>query len=566
MTNSALLPIDARRLRLDGLLHTLGLTRDPFPVTPDYESYFFSPRLRQRYEDVLSAVALRKGFVLVSGDVGVGKTTLARLLIDALQAEGMCTALVINSFVQGQALLGVINRDFGLSADALSIEGLLGELHAFLLQQYAAGANCVLVIDDAQALSVDSLELIRQLSNLETSRHKLLQIVLVGQPELLDTLGRADLRQLRSRIAMHLQLEAMSFEEMDAYLHHRLARAGNAAAFTVEPAALRRLWAHTGGYPRRLHLVMDRCLFGALARQRTTVDERLMREAIAEVEIAGPGPQPAAQAGMQAGGRERRLAVLVLVLASALGGGLALDVGQVARATFDQAWARAQAVVHELRPAPDSDPLSAPQPRAVLAVAEEAQTDVVPTTTSSAQTDVAGAGGVFARIPEAVWQSFWTRQGVDDMAPAATVATEGDAQAALRALDARVQASGRRALLLEADTAPCAEQLAVHMDADARFARAVLVLAAVPQAEAVLEFGQLSPTVRWVQQRLQAHGLYAARDIDAVLGPVTTAVLARFQREHGLAATGSVDARTLYRLSCAPAPRRGQAIARGVSP
>ena len=569
--NTLALPVDARRQRLDGLLHTLGLSRDPFPVTPDYESYFFSPRLRQRYEDLLSAVALRKGFVLVTGDVGVGKTTLARLLIDALQAEGMRTALVINTFVQGQALLGVINRDFGLQAQALSIEGLLAELHAFLLQQYAAGANCVLVIDDAQALSVDSLELIRQLSNLETSRHKLLQIVLVGQPELLTVLERSDLRQLRSRIAMHLQLEPMSLEEMDAYLHHRLAHAGNAAAFKVEPAALRSLWAYSAGYPRRIHLVMDRCLFGALARQCSTVDERLMREAIAEVQIAAPASPPAPTRAPRSGGQKRmrmRMFSMSLLLAGALGVSAALALTPPARSALEPAWTRAQAMLDELRPA------AAALLSLALASTPQAQALAVPATPTAAETaltadmneavasalavDVEEAvdahEGVFARVPPALWQSFWARQAVEDMAPAATLGADVDT--ALAVLDAHLQGSGRRALLLAADTTPCAEHLAVHMEADAHFAPAVLVLAAVPVLDSVLEFGQYSPTVRWMQQRLQAHGLYAARDIDAVLGPVTVSVLARFQREHGLAATGSADARTLYRLSCAPAPRR----------
>lgn len=577
--NTAALPIDARRQRLDSLLHTLGLTRDPFPVTPDYESYFFSSRLRQRYEDLLSAVALRKGFVLVTGDVGVGKTTLTRLLIDAMQAQGVCTALVINTFVQGQALLGVINRDFGLQATAPSIEGLLAELHAFLLQQYAAGANCVLLIDDAQALSVDSLELIRQLSNLETSRHKLLQIVLVGQPELLAVLERADLRQLRSRIAMHLQLEPMSLDEMDAYLHHRLTRAGNGNALRVEPAALRRLWTHTAGYPRRVHLVMDRCLFGALARQRSTVDERLMREAIAEVEISASPSQPAAPLAPRSGGQKRmRMFSMFMMLAGALGVGAAVALTPSARNALEPAWARAQVMLDELRPssaaalslarawAPQPD-LTAPAADDALAADDAAlATDLEEGVANERVADMTETAheGVFARVPPALWQSFWARQAVEDMAPALTLGA--DAQAALAVLDARLQASGRRALLLAPDTTPCAEHLALHMEANAQRAPTTLVLAAVPVLDSVLEFGQSSAVVRWVQQRLQAHGLYAARDIDAVLGPVTASVLARFQREQGLTATGSVDARTLYRLSCAPTPRWAPATRAQVSP
>lgn len=571
---SEALPMDVRRRHVDALLQSLQLVRDPFPVTPDYESYFFSARLRARYEDLLSAVALRKGFVLVTGDVGVGKTTLTRLLINAMQGQGTRTALVINTFVQGQALLRVINRDFGLDANADSIEGLLDELHVFLLEQFAAGANCVLVIDDAQALTVDSLELLRQLSNLETSRHKLLQLVLVGQPELLDLLGRGDLRQLRSRIAMHLQLEPMTLDEMDAYLFHRLAAAGNGDALKVDAEAMALLWQATAGYPRRVHMVMDRCLFGALGRRLTRIDTRLMREAIAEVDIPGSAPPPRAAAPFSGRGRGILVGIVaVLVLATAVA---AVSFEMLPFAALHQSWAAVQASIQSsvqsaLESSGESSGESTPgaastdanadaalQP-GTLAVSETPPEAVEATVSEVAvqPATVSAAASLFAGIPEPLWQSFWLRQGIEHM-PAVGQLPE-DTRAALERIDAQLEAQGQRALLLTGAQRACEEHLALRLSGTEARPETLLVVTRLPRPVDPIEFGKYSPAVRWVQERLRVHGLIGAVHVDAMLGPVTVYALAQFQRAEGLTATGMLDELSLYRLSCAP--RRNAPVA-----
>ncbi len=555
--------LDARRLRLDGLLRGLELVRDPFPVTPDYESYFFSPRLRARYEELLGAVALRKGFALITGDVGVGKTTLVRLLIHAMQGQGVRSALVINTFVQGQELLRVINRDFGLAGQAQTIEGLLEELHAFLLEQYAAGANCVLVIDDAQALTVDSLELLRQISNLETTRHKLIQLVLVGQPELLDLLGRGDLRQLRSRIAMHLQLEPMSLQEMDAYLYHRLESAGNGAAFTVDTDALRLLWERTGGYPRRVHLVMDRCLFGALARKLRRVDRGLMREAIAEVALPARAGQPG-QPDAPGSRREQRrnwvawaaAAMMVVSVGVALFRleVLSLPAPEALAAQVRPLLARVAALA-----APGESLAGTVESETSLRGAGGATVaETVPAVASAA--DKVAAHALFAQIPEPVWVAFWAGLGG---APA-LAALPADTPAALAELDRHVAGRGLRSMLLQGAVEACAEHAALHMAPGGGQTGALFVLAEVPRGTEPIEFGRTSGIVRWAQGRLRAHGLLQAEHVDALLGPVTVAALAHFQRAEGLPATGLLDDATLYRLSCAAMRGAGASVhARG---
>lgn len=291
-------------------LQSLGLVHAPFPVTPDQDGFFFSPRLTQQFAELCHFIELRKGFMLVTGDVGVGKSTLARLLLAKLEADGVRTALVFNTFLQGADLLRAIIRDFDIPVCEDDLEARLQALNSWLLKQHKAGHNCVLILDDAQALDVASLELVRQLSNLETSDAKLLQIVMVAQPEIDDTLARHDLRQLASRLALRLELRPLSLEETDHYLHHRLVRAGNAQALSIDTGALKLLHQLSQGYIRRLHLLMDRCLFGLAIRDNKRVTKTLMQQAARELGLL--------KAPVTTKEHSRRLGILILLLCAAI--------------------------------------------------------------------------------------------------------------------------------------------------------------------------------------------------------------------------------------------------------
>lgn len=275
-----------------GYLQALGFERSPFPVTPDPEGFFFSPRLTRQFAELRHFIELRKGFMLVTGDVGVGKSTLTRLLLARLESEGTRTALVFNTFLQGLDLLRAITRDFGIQVSGDGLEVHLQALNNWLLTQYVAGHNCVLILDDAQGLDIASLELVRQLSNLETNDAKLLQIVMVAQPEIDDMLARHDLRQLSSRISLRLELTPLELEEVDHYLHHRLQLSGGAQALSVDASALKLLHGISQGYIRRLHMIMDRCLFGLVARNRRRVDKSLVLRAARELglQVASSSP------------------------------------------------------------------------------------------------------------------------------------------------------------------------------------------------------------------------------------------------------------------------------------
>ena len=269
---------------LAGHLQVLGLARAPFPPTPDAAAWFQTRRLEGELFEAAHCLRTRAGFVLVTGEVGTGKTTFLRRLLHELDGDSVVTSMVFNTFLQGHDLLVAVLRDFGLTPrgnPAADIE----TLNRFLVQRWQSGATCVLVIDDAQNLTIESLELLRLLTNLETGQEKLLQIVLSGQPELRDALDQPRLRQLTSRICKHVRLEPMDAAGVADYVAFRLAAAGNPEhGVRLHADAAPALHRATAGNARRVHLVMDRCLYGlyGLAPDQRVVDARLVRKAAAE--------------------------------------------------------------------------------------------------------------------------------------------------------------------------------------------------------------------------------------------------------------------------------------------
>jgi len=264
-------------------LEYYGLREPPFSITPNPRFLFFSAKHREAFNHLLYGVRERKGFVQLTGEVGAGKTTLCRALLDQL-GNNFSTALILNPAQDADSLLRDIAQEFGLNVQGLNRSELLGEFNAFLLQQLDAGRDTVLIIDEAQNLSNELLEQVRLLSNLETDDQKLLQIVLMGQPELRDRLNHPALRQLRQRITVRYHLEPLSPTEVGDYIRHRLAVSGANGVPKFSAAALWRIYAYSKGIPRLINAVCDKCLLAGFVQQTDRITWSMVGRAVRELE------------------------------------------------------------------------------------------------------------------------------------------------------------------------------------------------------------------------------------------------------------------------------------------
>jgi general secretion pathway protein A len=273
-----------------------GFVQPPFTLAPDPRFLYRSETHDEALTGLLQALRRREGFIVLAGDIGTGKTTLCRALLEQLDPTAF-TSLVLNPFVSVEELLREILLDFGVvSRDAArsgrvmaaSKHELISTLHEFLLSLIAIGGSGVLIIDEAQHLTPEVLEQIRVISNLETNQSKLLQIVLVGQLNLLDALADAQMRQLDQRISLRALLKPLTRQEVSAYVSHRLAVAGSTTPPTFEPAALDRVHAYSGGVPRVINLVCDRALMVAAESQAATIVPEFVDAAAARLDLALP--------------------------------------------------------------------------------------------------------------------------------------------------------------------------------------------------------------------------------------------------------------------------------------
>lgn len=260
-----------------------GLTQDPFSIAPDPRFLYMSERHREALAHLLYGAQGGGGLVLLTGAVGAGKTTVCRCFMEQLP-KTVDLAYVFNPALSVPELLASIGEDFGLQGlSGASVKAHVDALQRFLLERHAQGRRCVLVIDEAQNLAPEVLEQLRLLTNLETATRKLLQIVLIGQPELRDRLASPALEQVAQRVIARYHLEPLSEAETPMYVRHRLAVAGLAGPLPFDDAALRRIHRLTGGVPRRINVLCDRALLGAYAQQRGGVSTAMVAQAAREV-------------------------------------------------------------------------------------------------------------------------------------------------------------------------------------------------------------------------------------------------------------------------------------------
>ena len=264
------------------------LTRNPFEITPD-PSFLFPTR---RHNEALAAlyygVRRHKGFVVMTGEVGTGKTLLVRCLLELLNRRNVAYAYVFNSLLSPLEFLHYVAGDFGLAASGKTKSELLLELSSFLIDRHQQRLTTVLVIDEAHHLAPEVLEEVRLLTNLETAQEKLLQILLVGQPELDEKLDSIELRQLKQRIALRSQLEPLNLEETKGYVWRRLQLAGAeshaAALFPAETVA--RVYRHSRGIPRLINTLCENALITSFARREPSVPCDVIDEVAADFRLS----------------------------------------------------------------------------------------------------------------------------------------------------------------------------------------------------------------------------------------------------------------------------------------
>ncbi|MBI5969278.1 MAG: AAA family ATPase [Deltaproteobacteria bacterium] len=255
-----------------------GLREKPFALTPDPQYLYPSKGHRTAIDSLLYGIYHRAGFMILTGDIGTGKTTICRAILEKLD-KNVKTAVIFNSFLAKGELLKSILQDLGCASKARSNKERIDALNSFLLQQLSQGKNVALIIDEAQNLSIPVLEQIRMLSNLETEKEKMLQIVLFGQMELEQKLPSPELKQLNQRVAIRLRLLPLTRTETESYIHQRLTIAGARGNITFSRSALQEIYEFSSGIPRLINLICDRVLLAGFIDQTYRIRKKIVEKA-----------------------------------------------------------------------------------------------------------------------------------------------------------------------------------------------------------------------------------------------------------------------------------------------
>ncbi|MBI5153856.1 AAA family ATPase [Candidatus Poribacteria bacterium] len=371
-------------------LQHFGFQAEPFNITPDSRFLFLSHRHKEAMAALLYGIEQRKGFIALTGEIGSGKTTIGRALLKELNKDSIRLALILNPQLSDIELLQAINAEYGLAHESSSRRELLDVLNGYLLREYEAGHNCVLVIDESQRLSPPALEQVRLISNLELETTKLIQIALVGQPELDDLLHLPELEQLNQRIMVRYHIEPLDSEETAAYIEHRIRVASPSTDVRFHKKALRQVFAFSGGIPRKINVVCDRALLATYVAGQLEVSEELARQAVQEVrgkrhrkgrseseaEMAQPAPEAPAPAGSGGSvparsGGSKWIAAAILCGFGLVAGAMVANGGIGRRSAADAArrvsppaaLQRASApTVPKVTPAPSATPLPVESP------------------------------------------------------------------------------------------------------------------------------------------------------------------------------------------------------------
>lgn len=508
-----------------------GLAEEPFSIAPDPRYLYMSQRHQEALAHLLYGVNAGGGFVLLTGEVGAGKTTVCRCLLEQIP-ESCDVAYIFNPKLTVEELLSTICAEFGITCPPgnSSIKVYIDCINAYLLDAHARGRHTVLIIDEAQNLSADVLEQLRLLTNLETNQRKLLQIILLGQPELAVMLERPELRQLAQRIIARYHLGPLGKQEVAAYVQHRLVISG--AQRQLFPLALMgQLYRLSGGIPRIINVLCDRALLGTYAQSKEKVDSATLKQAAREV-----FHNPVAQHNMM---RPLLAGLLLAVLAAAL----YLTVGQ----TPSQVIAKAQAVAAKSAAAlpdvlewPATYPISRSQEIAYAALFRAWGADYW---------GADSGGGDECRQAEAIGLRCLTaRGGLDELRqlnlPAVLLMQDKQGKkfnATLTKLDDQSATFAVGDETKKVSLGAIAEQWSGHY---------TLLWRMPPVTNKQIRPGDRGPDVEWLGKQLALlHGKTAETTKDQVFDEAMVRQVKQFQLAQGLIPVGTVGPQTMMRLS-----------------
>jgi len=270
-----------------------GFTEKPFNTTPDPKFFFPSSKHTEALNSLIYATDQRKGFVVITGEIGAGKTTVCRTLLNKLQLNTKC-AIVTNTHLTPKELITEMLEEFEVDYREGTKQRLLSQLNTFLIRQLASDTNMVLIIDEAQNLTPKVLEEVRMLSNLETEKEKLIQIILLGQPQLREKLGNIRLEQFKQRVAVYYHLSALNKQETEDYILHRLKLVStNGTVNIFSPQAIDLIYENSSGIPRLINLICDSALLSGYIYDTKQITGKIINEVIKERDFATVGTVPA---------------------------------------------------------------------------------------------------------------------------------------------------------------------------------------------------------------------------------------------------------------------------------
>jgi general secretion pathway protein A len=263
------------------------LKKEPFHITPDPEFLFLSPSHKQALGSIVYGVRNKKGFVVITGEVGVGKTTILRSYLEGVAKQKTKIIYIFNSNVSFKNLLKTIYKELGLDAKTGDVVEMLNDLYQILMEEYKQGNTVLLIVDEAQNMPIETLENLRMLSNLETSKEKLIQIVLIGQYEFEEILNLYALRQLKQRIVIRSTIISLNEKESLAYIKHRLAKAAYNASPVFTKGAMKRIIKEAKGIPRNLNILCDNALITGFGYKIKPVNAKIVNEVITDFNGGG---------------------------------------------------------------------------------------------------------------------------------------------------------------------------------------------------------------------------------------------------------------------------------------